>query len=221
MRQQTSKEQSCPNAPFRKSDPAKLVPYPGSDRFMRQRADLRSGSRQRRQRRALTPDVCQWFVSRIQAWPHPKELPVGTKYPLTWQNLIAQGEANWKWTWSKNGLSRHPEIAEAFAKRSRELVSGRNRAPRDPELADRKRGRDELLAIITRLEAEVLALKTRHRVWQKNAERHKLTVADLDQGWQPVDRGQTDIQLRIKHGLSLPQGTKPKPKAGVRSRPGR
>lgn len=187
---------------------------------MRQRADLRSGSKQRRQRRALSPDIRQWFVSRIEAWPHPKDLPAGTKHPLTWDALIAQGQATWNWTWSKSGLSRCPEITAAFAKRSKELVANRNRTPRDPELADRKRGRDELLATITRLEAENTDLRTRLRFWQKNAHLHRLTVADLDKGWQPVDRGQTDIALRAKLGLSLPKQASPK-KAGAMGRPTR
>lgn len=63
MRQQTSKEQSCPSAPFRKSDPAKLVPYPGSDRFMRQRADLRSFIRCLSDSRGACPGVLLRFAS--------------------------------------------------------------------------------------------------------------------------------------------------------------
>ena len=37
---QTAKERFCPHAPFRKKERARLIPYAGSDRYVRQMTEL-------------------------------------------------------------------------------------------------------------------------------------------------------------------------------------
>ncbi|MBK3401585.1 hypothetical protein H0176_16960 [Methylorubrum populi] len=204
---QTAKERFCPHAPFRKKERARLIPYAGSDRYVRQMTELGSRSRKRsRQRFRLTPEVREWFVAQILAWPEGKETP------LTWETLLGKAELHWKKVWSKSGLGNCPEIVEAFAKRTREIGARRSRRPKDPEKAEARRSREQLLAVISRLEAENHQIKTRMRIWQTNAHLHQITVPQLDKGWQPVDREQSDLDLRRKLGLSLPKQERRGPK---------
>lgn len=203
----TTERQSCPRAPFRKKKRSRLIPYAGSDRHARQMVVLKSKLKKRsKQRFRLTVEVREWFVAQILAWPEGKETP------LTWPALIARGVTHWKKTWSKSGLANCPEITEAYAKRIKDIGARRNRVPTDLDKADARRGREQLLAIITRLEAENHDLKTRMRFWQTNAHLHQITVPQLDKGWQPVDRQQTDLDLRRKLGLSLPKQEPRRPK---------
>ena len=174
---------------------------------MRQVADLRAKSKERtKARRRLTVDVREWFVGQIVSWPDDRAIP------LTWEALLGRAEIHWKWTWSRSGLANCPEVVAAFAKRTKELGAQRNRIPKDADKADARRSREQLLAVITRLEAELHEVKTRFRLWQANAARMQLKQSDLDKPWQPVDRGQTDLELRRKQGLSLPKQTPRKPK---------
>ena len=58
MHMQAAKERSRPCAPFRKKESRILAPYAGSDRYMRQVADLRAKSKERtKARRRLTVEV--------------------------------------------------------------------------------------------------------------------------------------------------------------------
>ncbi|MCG5247675.1 hypothetical protein [Methylorubrum extorquens] len=207
MHMQAAKERSRPCAPFRKKESRILAPYAGSDRYMRQVADLRAKSKERtKARRRLTVEVREWFVGQIVSWPDHRAIP------LTWEALLGRAEIHWKWTWSRSGLANCPEVVAAFAKRTKELGAQRNRIPKDADKADARRSREQLLAVITRLEAELHEVKTRFRLWQANAARMQLKQSDLDKPWQPVDRGQTDLELRRKQGLSLPKQTPRKPK---------
>jgi hypothetical protein len=174
---------------------------------MRQGTSLRSKPKERsKQRRPLTHEIRSWFAAEIAVWTDDPRLP------LTWEAVVALGAATRNWTWSRSGLQRCPEIAAAFTKRSSELGSGRNRQPKDPEAAAARRSRAQLMAAIEHLKAENESLATRMRVWQKNAHFAKMTVADLDAGWAPVDLGQTDLELRARLGLSLPKQAPRRPK---------
>lgn len=207
MQEQTAKECSCPKTPFGKKVSGRLAPYAGSDRYMRQTAALRSKPKERsKQRRPLTNEIRSWFAAEIAVWTDDPRLP------LTWEAVVALGAATRNWTWSKSGLQRCPEIAAAFAKRVSELGSRRNRQPKDPEAAAARRSRAQLMAAIEQLKAENERFSARMRVWQKNAHLAKLTVAELDAGWAPVDLGQTDLELRAKLGLSLPKQVPRRPK---------
>jgi hypothetical protein len=77
--------------------------------------------------------------------------------------------------------------------------------PRYPERADEKRTRARLLATIADLQAENEKLTRRLRVWQKSAHSRNITVEMLDEAWDEIDRGQTDLELRAKKGLPMPQ----------------
>ncbi|WP_147078025.1 hypothetical protein [Methylobacterium haplocladii] len=159
-----------------------------------------------KKRRQLTSEIRHWFAAEIAVWPHDPQLP------LTWENLVAKGAALHRWTWSRSGLSRCPEIAAAFGKRSGELAAGRDRTPKNPARADEVRTRARLLAQIAQLKAENEKLLRQFRTWQKNAHARNITVDDLNEPWDEVDRGQTDLGLRAKKGLSLPQHVPSRPK---------
>jgi len=201
MQTQAPKERVRPCAPFLKKESPRLIPYAGSPRNMRRKAGLPSTPKKQppRQRRQLTAELRQWFAAEIAVWPDDPKLP------LSWENVLAKGYATYYWTWSRSGLARIPEIAAAFAKRTAELSAGRNRMPRYPERADEKRTRARLLATIADLQAENEKLTRRLRVWQKSAHSRNITVEMLDEAWDEIDRGQTDLELRAKKGLPMPQ----------------
>ncbi|WP_132255473.1 hypothetical protein [Methylobacterium segetis] len=77
--------------------------------------------------------------------------------------------------------------------------------PRDPERADEKRTRARLLATIADLQAENEKLSRRLRIWQKSAYSRNIAVEMLDEAWDEIDRGQTDLELRARKGLPMPQ----------------
>lgn len=201
MQTQTAKERVRPCAPFLKKESPRLIPYAGSPRQMRRKAGLPSTSKKQppRRRRQLTSELRQWFAAEIAVWPDDPKLP------LSWENVVARGYATHHWTWSRSGLARIPEIAAAFVKRTTELSAGRNRMPRDPERADEKRTRARLLATIADLQAENEKLSRRLRIWQKSAHSRNITVEMLDEAWDEIDRGQTDLELRARKGLPMPQ----------------
>lgn len=174
---------------------------------MRRKAASSQASKARsKQRRQLTLEIRRWFAAEIAVWPDDHRLP------LNWHNVVAKGGAIHGWSWSRSGLSRCPEIAAAFAKRSSELAAGRGRMPKNPARADEVRTRERLLAQIAQLKLENEKLTRQFRTWQKNAHAMNITVEQLEEPWDEVDRGQTDLELRAKKGLSLPQHGSPRPK---------
>ena len=68
------------------------------------------------------------------------------------------------------------------------------------------------MATIDNLREENEELTRRIRTWQRNAHALNITEAQLDEGWDEVDRGQTDLDLRKEKGLSLPQHARRKAK---------
>ncbi|MDE4911701.1 MULTISPECIES: hypothetical protein [unclassified Methylobacterium] len=207
MQTQEAKERSCPHAPFRKKEWRKLIPYPGSTPHMRRTLAGTSIKKvQPRQRLALGPKIREWFVAEISAWPSD------AKQPLTWDAVIAKGLVIHRWKWSRSGLCRFPEISEAFAKRTDEIRAGRRKIPRTGPRADEAKSRARLLAMIDNLREENEELTRRIRTWQRNARALNITEAQLDEGWDEVDRGQTDLDLRKEKGLSLPQHARRKAK---------
>lgn len=161
---------------------------------------------QPRQRLALGPKIREWFVAEISAWPSD------AKQPLTWDAVIAKGLVIHRWKWSRSGLCRFPAISEAFAKRTDEIRAGRRKIPRTGPRADEAKSRARLLATIDTLREENEELTRRIRTWQRNAHALNITEAQLDEGWDEVDRGQTDLDLRKEKGLSLPQHARRKAK---------
>lgn len=207
MQTQAANERSRPHAPFGKKEWPRLIPYAGSTSHMRRRA---VGSEEKKLRvpgrRNLKRSDLEWFVAEIVAWPSKPDLP------LTWENLIAKGAAIRKWEWGRTTLASHKEIADAFAKRAEELRIGRKRVPRSGQAT-------EALKTIARLEANLQQLRVenerylnRIRLWQKNAHGRGVMLEALDEGWDEVDRGQSDLELRAKKNLSLPKHQPRRPK---------
>lgn len=140
----------------------------------------------------------------------PKEIDLivgildGWADALSWNQLIDAVELRLLSRYTRQALSNHEQIREAFRLAKDRLFEGRTVG------AARKSMRPEeqaLLARLTRRDAEVIRLRAenqrlmeRHVVWLYNAQLRGISEVDLDRPLPPVHRGQTKIELRVSNG---------------------
>jgi hypothetical protein len=140
----------------------------------------------------------------------PKEIDLvvgildGWADALSWNHLIDAIELRLLSRYTRQALSNHERICEAFRLAKTRLLEGRRagaaRKPKTPEeqaLSARLARRD---AEVIRLRAENQRLMERHVVWLYNAQVRGISEVDLDRPLPPVYRGQTKIELRVSNG---------------------
>ena len=122
---------------------------------------------------------------------------------LTWNHLIDAIELRLPFRYTRQALSNHEQISEAFRLAKARLLDrqtvGRepkSKTPEEQALRSRLARRD---AEVIRLRAENQRLFERHVVWLYNAQLRGMTEADLDRPLPPVHRGQTKIALRVSN----------------------
>lgn len=122
-------------------------------------------------RRAMTPIDIERIRELVRAWPSE---------PFTWQLVCERvvreiqkaGASGKRWGsdasgWSRQALSGHPQIKEAYDTRKDELRKERERGKknpfrnRDPEIVVLRRDRDGLRIKIAELEAKLSAYEER------------------------------------------------------------
>ncbi|MDL5030955.1 hypothetical protein QRD43_03470 [Pelomonas sp. APW6] len=128
----------------------------------------------------------------------------GWSGPLSWQGLIDAVEKRLFCGYTRQALSKHDRIAQAFRlSRIRLAEAGAARGPKraltptEQALSERLTRRE---AEVTRLKAENQRLLERHVLWLYNAQARGLTSAELEQPLPPVHRGQTKATLRRAGG---------------------
>ncbi len=124
----------------------------------------------------------------------------GWSGPLSWQGLIDAVEKRLFCAYTRQALSQHDRIAQAFQlSKIRLAEAGTTRGPKraltatEQALSERLTRRE---AEATRLKAENQLLLERHVLWLYNAQVRGLTSAELEQPLPPVHRGQTKATLR-------------------------
>lgn len=141
--------------------------------------------------RNLGPNEIDLIVGMLDGWADA----------LTWNHLIDAIELRLPFRYTRQALSNHEQISEAFRLAKARLLDRRtvgparkSKTPEEQALRSRLARRD---AEVIRLQAENQRLFERHVVWLYNAQLRGITEADLDRPLPPVHRGQTKIELRV------------------------
>jgi len=143
--------------------------------------------------RNLGPEEIDLVVGILDGWADT----------LSWNHLIDVVELRLLSRYTRQALSNHEQICEAFRLAKVRLLDGRTarsaRKPKTPE-------EHALLARLARRDAEVIRLRAenqrlieRHVVWLYNAQVRGISDVDLDRPLPPVHRGQTKIELRVSN----------------------
>lgn len=122
----------------------------------------------------------QRVCSLIRSWPE------GT--PLTWESLVAMLAQGSKGAWSRQALSRHPEIVEALHRRKDDLRKGKPKVSRDPAIVVLGRQVAEKDAEIVELRNRLARYEERFLTMIRNAAVRGLTQADLERPLPTIDR---------------------------------
>lgn len=145
----------------------------------------------------LTDGDVDQIVSIIDGW--------GGK--LSWDGLLTAIEVRSGQSYTRQALSKHVRILEAFQIRKRGLANQQRAEPfptSSPELNAALQRIARLEAITLRLEAERVTLLDQFARWAYNAHLRGLTHDFLNRPLPPVDRDQTkvlptaDIRKRTK-----------------------
>ena len=118
---------------------------------------------------------------------------------LTWIKLIDAVERRLYCRYTRQALSSHDRISEAFllckARLAGCLSASRDRKPKTSE-------EQALYARLARRDAEVIRLRSenqrlieRHVLWLYNAQMGGLGLPELDRPLPPVHRGQTKVEM--------------------------
>ena len=128
---------------------------------------------------------------------------------LSWDALVAAIDFRTGQSYTRQALSKHPRILNAFQTRKRALADGPDTEPApasSPELAAALQRIARLEATTSRLEAERLALLDQFARWAYNAHSRGLSYDILNRPLPPVDRGQTKVPAaRGKRTKTVPR----------------
>lgn len=148
----------------------------------------------RKRGRNLSPVDVDLIVGILDGWSEP----------LSWQGLIDSIEQRLFCSYTRQALSKHERIAQAFQLSKARLAeagtargSKKKLTPTEQALSERLTRRE---AEVTRLKAENQRLLEKHVLWLYNAQVRGLTTAELEQPLPPVHRGQTTATLRRAGG---------------------
>jgi hypothetical protein len=122
----------------------------------------------------------------------------GWKGALTWNALISCIELRMYSKYTRQALSGHDRIAQAFQQRKKNLKE------RPSERSNQKSSEFRVLQErLDRKDGEILRLRSENQrlieqfvVWLYNAHLHGLTPEDLNRALPPTNRGQTKVELR-------------------------
>ncbi|MEY9185045.1 hypothetical protein ABIG06_006547 [Bradyrhizobium sp. USDA 326] len=129
----------------------------------------------------------------IEKWPEPT---------ITWEALVQVVNVEFKGTWTRVALAKHPKIQKAYTLKKKELREAALQA--DPGKAKRKRREgdgtfevlrrqmQDLREDNQRLRALVAKHEERYVRWKTNAYLNGWSIKKLDEKPEKPDRGQTD-----------------------------
>ena len=115
----------------------------------------------------------------IRTWPEA--------VPLTGEALVGLISTSEGGGWTRQALSRHEAITDAFAKRKGELRKGK-KAPKDPLVIVLQRQVADRDARIAQLEKLLAHYEERFVAMIRNATARGLTQAELEAPLPPIDR---------------------------------
>lgn len=114
---------------------------------------------------------------------------------ITWEQVCDECQTFLKHRPSRQTLSYHKEIIEAFKSKKNGIKNGKIKLRKPSSLSIAADTIFRLESDRHRLEQENQYLKQRFVFWQYNAYKYGITEKQLDEPLPPVDRGRTDRKL--------------------------
>ncbi|TPJ43459.1 hypothetical protein FJ434_01285 [Mesorhizobium sp. B2-5-13] len=139
---------------------------------------MRKRPQKKNPRKRIDGEAVERICALIRSWPSS---------PLTWEALveaIAQSERS---EWTRQGLSNHEDIGDAYRTRKVDLRNG-PKPVRDPEVVILKRQAEEKETAISKLEAKLAHYEERQIIMMRNAVVRGITLEELERPLPPIDR---------------------------------
>lgn len=114
---------------------------------------------------------------------------------ITWEEVCDECQTILNHRPSRQTLSYHKEIIEAFKSKKNGIKNGKNMLKKPSSLSIAADTIFRLESDCYRLEQENKALKQQFVFWQFNAYKYGITEQQLNEPLPPVDRGRTDRKL--------------------------
>ena len=120
---------------------------------------------------------------------------------LRWELLVERiaSDPELKQKYTRQALSRHSEIAEAFRRRRRAPLKANVYVSLEMQAAEARIMRVE--AELALAKKQISGLKERHVLWAYNARIRGITESELDRPLEPIDRSQTVLRPGRKSPL--------------------
>lgn len=135
-----------------------------------------------RRRQPIDPAATNRVCSLLRAWPE--------ETPLTWDAVVDAVAGSGKGTWTRQALSRHDAIVEAYHRRKDEIRAGRGKAKvvRDPAIVVLQRQLEAKEVEIGELKRVLARYEERFLTMIRNAAVRGVTEEELHRALPPIDR---------------------------------
>lgn len=134
----------------------------------------------------ITKKEKQIIINTINGWADNS---------ITWQDVCEECKSFLKNKPSRQALSYHKEIYEAFKSKKNDIKNNKNNFKQPSSITIAVQRIFNLEAHLKLLEDENTALKKQFVYWQYNASKHGITKQQLNEPLPPIDRERTDRKL--------------------------